>query len=443
MSASLAGPAARVLWELHKDATTADLVHLLQSRFGTEQHTTSYRAKLRVRHREENEPLQDLYRDISHLLQLAYPGEGGRFISRMGVDTFITALNDRELEYEVLKLEHKTLEEAANHAMRLDALAHSVDARTPVATSRAGGQGQSRQRNVYAVTDNKPETGSNADLLQRIAQLEEQLKQATGSSKGAEGSSSSKTNSKRNNGHRSSGRNGSASADGDAVRPNLQTHPCTFCKELGHWRRDCPKCKEEGKESARVQPVLSVSTNMSPTKIYVTAEVNGEPVRCLLDSGCERSVISAGLAPESKLTPSQYTLFAANKASLDVLGDTIIPFVIDGHAFEADVSVCDKVEDFLLVSDWLEQQGAQWDFANGTVTLGDTCIKVHRRHRTGICRRVMVANDCVILAKHEANIPVYLEDDGVPIPPCDWAIEPQGLGLGPGVMTMRTLFSNT
>ena len=66
----------------------------------------------------------------------------------MGVDTFVTALNDRELEYEVLKLEPKTLEEAANHAMRLDALAHSVDARTYVPTSRAGRQGQSRPQNI-------------------------------------------------------------------------------------------------------------------------------------------------------------------------------------------------------------------------------------------------------------------------------------------------------
>jgi len=42
---------------------------------------------------------------------------------------------------------------------------------------------------------------------------------------------------------------------------------------------------------------------MSPTKIYVTAEVNGEPVRCLLDSGCERSDISADLVPNAELTP--------------------------------------------------------------------------------------------------------------------------------------------
>jgi len=291
------------------------------------------------------------------------------------------------------------------------------------------------------VTDEKQETGDNADLLQHIAQLEKQLKQVTmGSNKGAQGSSS-KTNSKWNNGQRSSGRGGSALAAGDAERPNPQTYLCTFCKELGHWRKDCLKHKDQSREEAIVQPVLSVSINMSPTKIYVTTEINGEPVRCLLDSGCERSVIAASLAPESKLTPSQYSSFAANKASLNVLGDTVIPFVIDGHAFEADVSVCDKVEDFLLGSDWLEQQGAQWDFANGTVTLGDKCIKVHRRHQIGICRRVIVASDCTIPAKHEANIPVHFEDDGILIPPCDWAIEPQG--LGPGLMAARTLFSDT
>jgi len=149
-----------------------------------------------------------------------------------------------------------------------------------------------------------------------------------------------------------------------------------------------------------------------------------------------RYVISADLVPKAKLNPSQYSLFAANKASLDVLGDTVIPFVIDGRAFKADVSVCSKVEDFLLGSDWLEQQGAQLDFASGTVTLGDKSIKVRRRHQTGICPRVVVTTDYIIPTKHEANVPVRMEDNGIPLPPCDWAIEPQG--LGPNVMTART-----
>jgi len=124
----------------------------------------------------------------------------------VGVDAFVTTLNDRELEYEVLKLEPKTLEEAANHAMRLDALARLVDARTYVSATRAGGQGQSHPRNIFAVTDDKQEKGENADLLQRIAQLEKQRKQATtGSNKNAQGSSI-KANSKKNGGRRSSSR---------------------------------------------------------------------------------------------------------------------------------------------------------------------------------------------------------------------------------------------
>jgi len=52
-----------------------------------------------------------------------------------------------------------------------------------------------------------------------------------------------------------------------------------------------------------------------------------------------------------------------------------------------------------------------------------------------------VASDCTIPAKHEANVLVRMEDDGLTLPPYDWAIEPQG--LGPNVMTARTLFSDS
>ena len=145
--------------------------------------------------------------------------------------------------------------------------------------------------------------------------------------------------------------------------------------------------------------------------------------------------------PNAKLTPSQYSLFAANNASLDVVGDAVISFAIDGQQFRADVPVSEKVDKFLLGSDWFKKQGANLDFASGTVTLGDQGIKVHRRHRAGICRRIIVTHDSVIPTKHEANVSVCMVDEGVPLPPCDWAIEPQD--LGPGVMAVHTLFSDS
>jgi len=164
-------------------------------------------------------------------------------------------------------------------------------------------------------------------------------------------------------------------------------------------------------------------------------------VRCLLDSGCERLVISADLVPHAKLAPSQYSLYAANKASLDVVGDSVISFVIDGQLFEVDVSVLAKVDKFLLGSEWLGKQGAKWDFADGTVTSGNHCIKMHHRHRAGICRHIVVAHDCMIPTRHEANVIIRMEDDGIPLPLSDWAVEPQG--LGPGVMATCTLFSDS
>jgi len=66
---------------------------------------------------------------------------------------------------------------------------------------------------------------------------------------------------------------------------------------------------------------------------------------------------------------------------------------------------------------------------------------MHRRHRAGICRCIVVAHDCMIPARHEANVTIHMENDGIPLPPSDWAVEPQG--LGPGVMATRTLFSNS
>ena len=123
MCASLEGPASYVLWELPEHgAKTGDLECLLQARFGTKLQAESFKATLRSRRRGKDEPLQDLYVDISRLVQLAHPNEGESLTKYVGVESFVNALNDRELEYEILKFKPADLEEAVNHAVRLEAL---------------------------------------------------------------------------------------------------------------------------------------------------------------------------------------------------------------------------------------------------------------------------------------------------------------------------------
>jgi len=97
LCASLEGPAGQVLWELPPNTTTADLECLLQTRFGTELQAESFKAKLRTRCRDKGESLQDLYRDIGHLLQLAYPGADGLLVNHVGIESFVSMLSDRDL----------------------------------------------------------------------------------------------------------------------------------------------------------------------------------------------------------------------------------------------------------------------------------------------------------------------------------------------------------
>ena len=191
-----------------------------------------------------------------------------------------------------------------------------MDRKTTDSNDQGGGRSSARPRTVFAVAGDKPDKDNDTDLMKLIKQLEMEIKQTR---KGSGDSSSKKPSPKRGSGRNSAGRGDSASASGDGTRASPDNRPCFLCKEVGHWRKDCPKRKDKPKDEAGVPPVLAISANMSPTKIYVTAKVNGEPVKCLLDSGCERSVIAADLAPNANLTPSQFSLFAANRPVLTFL----------------------------------------------------------------------------------------------------------------------------
>jgi len=172
---------------------------------------------------------------------------------------------------------------------------------------------------------------------------------------------------------------------------------------------------------------------------YVTAYVGGRPIQCLLDSGCERSVISRSLVPTAQLTCSRYNLTVADEANLPILGDTTLHFEVNGNRFEANVSVSPAIDDFLLGSDWLEANGAKWDFATGMLHFGDPAIHAYRRTLGKVCRQVIVSENYIVPACHEANVPVKMSDEGVPHPVDNWVIETKQLSSR--VMTARTLIN--
>ena len=130
----------------------------------------SFKAELRICHRAKSESLQDLYRDTTRLIQLAYPGVDNVLVTHVGIESFIAAFNDPKLEYEVRKREPPSLEAGASYAVKLEAYAHSLSTHAAVSAEPGGGHAQSRPRSDFAVTDEQEDDADDkATLVQCIA----------------------------------------------------------------------------------------------------------------------------------------------------------------------------------------------------------------------------------------------------------------------------------
>jgi len=134
---SLEGAAGQVLLDIAPTATTADVIKLLQTRFGTELQVERFKAELRARRRRPDETLQHLYRDISRLVSLAYLSEEVKLTNHVGKESFIKALNDGPLQMEVMKGKPSNLEAALNCATKYEAYEHSLISQSTLSKSSA------------------------------------------------------------------------------------------------------------------------------------------------------------------------------------------------------------------------------------------------------------------------------------------------------------------
>jgi len=84
--------------------------------FGTKDQSARYRNQLKGKRRQKYESLYNVYDNISRLVLLAYRGEQSVHRDDFGVEAFIEALNDYQLEIYVRSQNPKDLEAALKHA---------------------------------------------------------------------------------------------------------------------------------------------------------------------------------------------------------------------------------------------------------------------------------------------------------------------------------------
>ena len=145
LCASLNGVAGQVLWDAGPQATVADVVGLLRTRFGNELQAERFKAKLKVRRRRTGESLQQLYQDLCKLVALAHPKEEPA-LNHVAREAFVIALGDPVLQLKVIEREPKTVEDALNLAVKFEAYQASV---VPPELDKGAADHKAKHNQVY------------------------------------------------------------------------------------------------------------------------------------------------------------------------------------------------------------------------------------------------------------------------------------------------------
>jgi hypothetical protein len=131
LAGCLTGSARSVLNDMDPKARYefGKLDEALRERFGTDDQSELFKAKLRNRVKSKEETLQELAHDIRRLVRLAYPKAPVRTHEDLTKDQFIEALGDSEIRWSVFQARPKSITEALKVAMELEAFKESEKCR--------------------------------------------------------------------------------------------------------------------------------------------------------------------------------------------------------------------------------------------------------------------------------------------------------------------------
>jgi predicted aspartyl protease/transposase InsO family protein len=237
------------------------------------------------------------------------------------------------------------------------------------------------------------------------------------------------------------------------------TPRCYGCGDPSHFRRDCPRRRAGPNQpfatshfvpnqSSQARCVTGLEregcrrSDEPSRRTYLPVIVNGRHFDCLLDTGCETSVVPPSMAEGLSLEPASRKLMAANGSEIPVKGIACITSEIDGMDICIRALVSDHVFDPMLGIDWLEDNKAIWDFAKGQIRIRGMDLPLKSRPDQVLwSRRVMLAEDVVIPSSSELDVETYLQCrtlDSVNDPSgAVWISEPHT--AQPGVVSARAV----
>jgi len=127
--------------------------------------------------------------------------------------------------------------------------------------------------------------------------------------------------------------------------------------------------------------------------VYLSMELAGKKLPCLLDSGCDVTLVPKTIIDTAKrlrIVPSTQHLFAANDIEIEITGAVTLPLKLNGRCIKTRALITADVDEMMLGADWLHEHNCIRDFAKRQIYV-DGCAAVPVANRRAIrCRRVFL-----------------------------------------------------
>ncbi len=171
--------------------------------------------------------------------------------------------------------------------------------------------------------------------------------------------------------------------------------------------------------------------------MYLVVKVFGKPQFCLLDTGCDVSIIPEKLTEGRKLLKSDRKIYAANQTEVAVLGEIEVDLELDDMKLPMRMLVSDHVTDVMLGIDWLQRYCIVWDFQGNLVKIRERIFPTWDRGEFTWNRRMVGGSDAAVPARSELVVDGKMLYRNLKSQSLDWMTENQE--LQPGVQLARAV----
>ena len=140
--------------------------------------------------------------------------------------------------------------------------------------------------------------------------------------------------------------------------------------------------------------------------LIVTGQIDGLPVKFLVDTGASITLVSQKVVnfEDHQIDPVSFDIYQANGDPLPVVGQIVSEITLGPLRVSHNIVVADIHDDAILGIDFLMQHDCKLDLPSQQLSIQGTTVNMWKEDEDPGCCRVSVKENTTIPAKHEKII---------------------------------------